>query len=103
VSTRDVLIAARRRIERPECWTQGMYARDEHNARVPPYDRSAVCWCAEGAIEGLHRPAREKGLALVALNEVLPYDTTVWAYQDAVGRRHAEVLSLFDRAIEASS
>lgn len=47
---KEVLIAARKRIEKPENWTKQTSARDHTGTPVDPASPTAVCWCALGAL-----------------------------------------------------
>lgn len=46
----DILRAAATRIEQPNAWTQGEYARAKNGSRVRCHDASASSWCALGAL-----------------------------------------------------
>lgn len=99
----EILKAARALIEDRIRWTQHTYARGKSGRPVYPEQRSAVSWCALGAIckvtdtnplrsdypvavEYLRRSAEEIGF------------TSVELVND--GRFHSTVLRMFDRAIE---
>jgi len=106
MSTRDLLIAARARIEKPEHWTQGCYARASDGSEVLPESPNAVCWCALGAIRvvlgGHFDPLGPFDKAEYALMGVLPDGASspyVSDYND--NRSHRSVLRLYDKAIDA--
>jgi hypothetical protein len=101
----DVLKAARARIEKPEHWTQGAFARNALGRNVHPTHPSACCFCVEGAVRyaDMRLPGSQRGAARTQL------DTTAYeisgncyaaAFNDAPSTTHADVLALFDRAIE---
>ena len=46
----DFLKATRRLVERPEAWTQDVYARAQDGRPLASHDGWAVCWCLTGAI-----------------------------------------------------
>jgi hypothetical protein len=46
----EVLIAAKKVIEKPSKWTRTWLARDESGEPVSPNSADAVCFCAVGAI-----------------------------------------------------
>lgn len=92
----EVLRAARAKIE--QGWTQHAPGRD---ANGDPVDiKRATCWCAIGAcyaaspLEQL--PADE---AVAMLSSVVP-NGLISIFNDAPGRTQAEVLEVFDRAVE---
>lgn len=86
---------ARKKIENPEHWTQGVFARDEFNQEVLPEGPDAVRWCALGALkyaktgEGgrrfLMQAVRDRGFfSIVTFND---------------SSLHKKVLEAFDSAI----
>lgn len=104
---RQILIAARKLIERPECWTQNAPARTQSGAVAKVFGQSAVCFCSWGAvvkidgdssflsdearvaIDLLTRAARDKGVAgAIRFNDT---------------HTHPEVLAMFDTAIAAAA
>lgn len=88
MTPRDVLIAARAKIERPEDWCQCHYVSLD----------GAMCMI--GALESVVRESTtdysesKKALA----NACKPSDGPL-TFNDECGRTHAEVLAAFDRAI----
>lgn len=114
MSTLQVLKAARKLIERPESWTQGSFAATANDgsvdADVSTYSPYANCFCAWGAVR---RAASDMGdimlelPAMHALTKALDRDDGgelpgghIACWNDMPGRKHADVLALFDRAIE---
>ncbi len=95
LAVRDVLIRARARIEDPQHWTQGWQARDKFGSPVPTRSRRAVRWCPIGAVNV------ESGVDAGRCIEDGP--ARLASFNDKPGRTHAEVLALFDRAIEVVS
>lgn len=95
------LKAARRLLSKPERWTKGWFAKDKDGADVSELSKHATCFCPEGAIYR-SAPGLLETDALAALERGLPkqwYSVPLW--NDAPRRTHAQVLRLFDRAIEA--
>lgn len=92
-SVLEVLVEARRLIERPECWTQGGYGRRADGTSVGERDPWACAFCMGGAVEraggGLIYGACAKAMGLEYFA----------AFNDAPGRTHAEVLAKFDEGI----
>jgi hypothetical protein len=90
MKAKDVLVAARKLIEKPENWAKHRFGLDEGAS------------CAMGAI---HRAARELNMNtaecrffLERAAKTFPYGLEDW--NDARRRTHKQVLSAFDRAIE---
>jgi len=107
MTTKEILIAARAKIERPECWTQRAFAKTALLNKAKVDSQRAVCWCALGAIAAITREdpnyvnddvywLLHRAMGLPA-NEI-----AVAAWNDAPGRTHAEVLAVFERAIKAA-
>ena len=108
----QILREARDLIRDPWCWEQGYFARDERDMPTSYWDKHAESWCAEGALclkASVDKRVKTGAymLALAALTDSIPGDwdgrRTVHAWQDARGRRHEEVIRLFNRAIERLS
>lgn len=94
----EVLRSARAKIEKAENWTQGEIARDTRG-RCNPKSPNAECWCAVGSID------------VVTGYDVDDYGDSLEILETLAGmaldhfndtHTHAEVLSLFDRAIAAA-
>lgn len=97
----EILKSARARIEKPENWTQGAFARDSRgNASLLGRHGNACSWCALGAILVLFEPNlemnKEESLAMNALECAV--GGSVMRFNDT--HTHAEVLAAFDDAIE---
>ncbi len=98
------LEAAKAKIATPEAWMQGFYAEDATGNQINGNDPSAVCFCAYGAVEA----ATGKIHGNSSIPEIKILDTAsesisrmhASSYNDAKDRTHAEVLVLFDKAIE---
>ena len=103
---REILIAARAKIERPEAWTRGAAARTGSGKSLPPEKASrGQCWCAAGAawsIVGCQTDASHT--AINCLSELVheEFNIGVASYNDAPTTTHADILALFDRAIAAT-
>lgn len=92
-SPKDVLIAARKLIEKPENWCQRQF-QNHLGARCA---MGAIC----GAIADDYYENEEiAAKAAAILGDVV--DTAVISFNDAPGRTHEEVLRAFDKAIEAA-
>lgn len=107
-TTKEILIAARALIERPEAWTQEVFAEDVDGVAVDPHYRGAVCWCASGAISaatydgltGEHPGAvvarRAVWVAMLAMDRS---SSSLYEFNDS--HPHTTVLAAFDKAIAA--
>jgi len=107
MTTKEILIAARAKIERPQDWIQGRFALSSLQNQVKPNSRRASCWCALGAIAAITRedPNDVNDEVYWLLHRAMGLPDNVMAvaiWNDAPGRTHAEVLAAFDRAIEAA-
>jgi len=109
MTTKEILIAARAKIERPECWTQKAFAKTAKKNKAAPSSPRAACWCILGAVSAVthdnpNLPATSPiTLSLAAAVGVDAYAECVIMWNDERARTHAEVLAAFDRAIEAAS
>jgi len=92
-TTRDVLIAARALIADERNWIKGANFR-----KVAGCD----CFCADGAVEEVFRNRPWEPGVRPALRAASPNGMIV-TYNDADETTHADVLAMFDRAIEACS
>ena len=100
---KEILIAARAKIDTPSKLAKGWFATDVNGVRVSSSSPNAVCFCSLGAVyscdeapEGslYHTPETMKAVSLLeaALGSwKIPY------FND--NSTHAEVLELFDKAI----
>lgn len=97
----EVLRKARALIDKPESWTQGAYARTADGKDLPPKDEQACAWCILGAV---HQVADGGGVSVDAIETLVKALPTATAHLPNFNdtHTHAEVLSLFDRAIAAA-
>lgn len=97
MTTAETLRAARELIADPEHWCQGASARDRNGQPVEAEDAAAVAWCAHGACRRVmpvaHSALRHLGDAALATGS-----WCVSALND--DGTHADVLAMFDHAIE---
>ena len=99
----EILTAARKRIEDPKHWTKGAFARDaEGNPTAKTRSSDAVCWCSHGAVLFINEAAGEVSRATGLLNDkvILRGYANVAHFNDDPHTTHADVLALFDAAIE---
>src|SRR6266853_5063736 len=97
-----ILIAARELIEKPEAWCKFELAR---MGSVPVWSGSedATCFCALGAIVRLLGSATYGSPVEDALDSAVPGGFACASdFNDAPTTTHADVLALYDRAIEAA-
>ncbi len=102
MTPKEILIAARAKIEAPERWTQGEYARNKRGGCVDENSPSAACWCIVGAIGSVSMEQQHAawGPLIAAIGG--PANLHIPNWNDAPERTHAEVLAAFDRAIAAA-
>lgn len=99
-SSKEILIAARKKIEKPENWTQGQAARNKFQHWCDPTYAFATCWCALGAIRSVvGRDLESDTFFVSAYKELVKVseDRLIARFNDS--HTHEEVLALFDRAI----
>ena len=105
VEPRDTLVAARKLIEKPENWCKFTQAEDKEENRVDPNDPNACRFDPYGAIAkaGVCKTKPVRAWAIVYLVEALPEKDYpgLEAYNDS--HSHADVMALFDKAIEEAS
>lgn len=113
MNTIDILKAARELLSDPAHWTQGWYAKDARGEDVIYNGGKAVCWCMQGALAYVtctETQGADWSGALTALAELTKHVPDgerdllrhhAIAYNDAVGRKHEEILSWFDKTIAA--
>ena len=112
----DILIEAREILVK-KGWTQGTMARNDAKLAVGTRDKTAVSFCSAGAInKALYnygvdpwavykgsdgRDAVTNNVAYQALKAIYTSDMSVAAWNDDPFRSKADVLAVFDKAIEA--
>lgn len=92
MSVRENLIKAKALIADPEKWTKGAF-------------EFRGCYCALGALGMVERgtPAGYSITAMRSLRKALPpHYYSVPTFNDKPSTTHADIMALFDRAIEAS-
>jgi hypothetical protein len=94
---------ARALIDDPRAWCRGTLARNGAGYSVSPIAENAVAWCAIGAIEHFddyHARTRDAANSwLDRAASLLDGTEDSWHYNDASGRKHAEIMQLYDQAI----
>lgn len=104
----EALRKARDLIAKPECWTQdSVWALDADESPVHPNSPKAVQWSVTGACHAATESDQDLvrdcfvSLALEIPDHPRPvYDTRIGEFTDAEDTDHADVVGLFDRAIE---
>lgn len=95
-TAKQILIAARQLIAKPEHWTQIEIARKPNGDGTLSTDPNAVCWCAYGAmckVGDCYVDALETSRAIM-ITEV---GEAIGTFNDT--HTHAEVLAKFDEVI----
>lgn len=100
-----LLRSARDHIERG--WCQGTMARGADGVRREPTDQDAASWCAQGALDRASSALPDHDASVYwrarrLLRAGVPGGGTVPHYNDDEGRVRADILALYDRAIERS-
>lgn len=93
----SLLRRARARIEDPVCWTQGCSARSAKGREVLARSMEAMSWCAIGAMQAEQLDVDVYFDGLAALRSQV--NTSMQLFNDS--HSHAEVLAVFDAAIES--
>jgi hypothetical protein len=99
VSVLETLVAARAFVARG--WCQRVDARDAYGRSVRAASPSAVCMCAEAAIEVAAERGVDPSDAFGAVKRAAGITGAIFDWQDTPGRTQAEVLAAFDKAIAA--
>lgn len=105
MQVKEILIAARARIENRDNWIQGTNATDSTgNMHLSPMALAACKFCMLGAVLNVTQIHSSAYPALEALaKHISGHDSwvpaTVTRFND--GRTHSEVLAVFDKAIKA--
>lgn len=103
-SLSEILTGARDRIADPKRFLRGTYAIDGRGHTVHPTDPDAVRWCSRGAIaaeSGLPIAPHDAGTGPYRLLDRAAFDLFAdKTYRINDINSHADVLRMFDRAIE---
>lgn len=102
MTTKEILIAARAKIEAPERWLRGARAMDHRGSIVSPGSPRATRWSPSGAITVSGGDAAARSKARTSLRAAMKTYRTIDEWADYPDRTHAEVLAAFDRAIAAA-
>lgn len=102
MNTKEILIAARQLVEKPERWTQGVFARDLNGRPVDLLGPHAKCFCISGAVGRVVKRDHAKWDQILELLAKTARRRNIVRFNDANKRTHAEVLAAFDRAIAAA-
>jgi hypothetical protein len=92
----EQLTAARELIADPEHWTQGAFARDDHELACSSRDPNAQRWCAWGALVHIPTSLMPDIFLLRAAQDL--YQASPQVVNDQLG--HDQVLRMYDRAIK---
>ena len=100
MKTITVLRKAKRLIEKG--WTKRAWARNSHGRAVDAHSRSAVRFCALGAIRLASKGVTADRVgARDALHSVLEFTSNIENFNDDPGTKKSDVIRLFNRAIAA--
>ena len=106
----EVLTSAKALIADPQNWCKGYHAVDSDNNRVSANSENACAWCSMGAIQKSMRIdstinyLRVESAVFSTIEGVImeysgEYDT-IMSFNDACETQHADVMQVFDAAIE---
>ena len=108
-TTKAILVKARGKIAKPENWCKSVAARNKDYGVCSISDPNACKWCATGAMASVmprgfirnfeHRYAYMKAGDLL---DSFSMENSVMFYNDRKRTTHADILAVFDRAIEAA-
>lgn len=107
----EILINAKKLIEKPENWTKKYLAKDSFGYKVEPLSEKAVCFCSVGAVKrasGFHDRNADSVYnheCVLLLNEALLQlefyqHGVIWLFNDRFDTEHEKVIKVFDKAIE---
>ena len=99
-SIKQLLIAARARISKPENWTQGTAARCSNGNPVMASDVKACQWCSLGTIALTSYSESDPETAQLNMWRALK-NPGIAEFNDT--HTHQEVLNVFDKAIASES
>lgn len=97
-AAREVLVRARARIDTPEKWCKGWYARGADGERRWAGQPDCVAFCSSGAIGREAVTAKDYDESMDALREAADVENFI-RWQDAPERTHADVMRAFDVAL----
>ena len=102
----EILIAARAKIDKHQKWCKGVFSRDHNGDEVSPVSVNAVRFCALGAIRAVTLGPLSRSEARAALRLAAGYSNdsneSIFKLNDHPKTRHADIMALYDRAIEAT-
>jgi hypothetical protein len=102
VTTIELLEAAKAKIDTPENWCKGDYAKTKKGNPIHSLAEQACQWCSLGALVAVTSSSSQtvslRCKAIDLLFDVVGRD--VVAFNDDPKTTHADVLAAFDRAIE---
>lgn len=97
----QILRAAKAKIENPENWIQGSAAIDRDGMNCDPDSLAAVAWCSLGAFYSIRSTSyKDAGYSFLERSISKSGVPGVANFNDT--HSHAEVMSLWDKAISLS-
>lgn len=99
-SAKTELMQARALIAKPDGWTTSAFARDDTGTPVDVHDKTAVCFCALGAIARVRCSEKARNLLADAARQVDTVYGSILMVNDDPMYGHASVLRMYDKAIE---
>lgn len=99
MKTSEVLLAAKAKIGTPATWGKWNLASDSAGIYVEPDSLEACRWCLSGALRAVAGSAYGQVRSFMVPLTTCGYLTE---YNDLPTTTHADIMALFDRAIEAA-
>ena len=104
-TTKQTLIKARGLIDEPSKWTKLAWARNSRQISCAMDNSDAQCFCLGSSLI-LASPPLEPKIVNVEIENQLPIINgkvpTIAEYNDHPDTTHADIMNLFDKAIEAA-
>lgn len=107
MNTREILIAARKKIENEENWCRKSYARDKSGVATNPSYEKAHSFCAIGAIKSVRGDINDltvvnfwKAEDLLIKKSFENYDEDITEVNDDPDYGHKLVLKIYDEVIK---
>lgn len=100
MTTLEILKAARAKIANPENWTRGVYARTKDDECTNPNTADACKFCVLGSLHSVTTGMSQFCEVTHELRQYIPEPKMLSLFNDNESTTHADVLKLFDTAIE---
>lgn len=101
MNIRDILMKIRAKIENPDDWLQGCFARNTRNKTVDIDSEDACKFCIVACIGAVAKTYNEQKIIVNILEKVLSRRSSLnlYLYNDAPTTTHGCILSLIDETL----